>query len=233
MQKKLTRAKDANMIAIRNAHLGCGPDETLASSAPAPCTDAQAHAQQVDLPRAERAVRELLAALGEDPQREGLLDTPRRVAKMYAEVLAGRSEDAATHLARTFEVGDSRLVLLKDIRFASVCEHHLLPFIGRAHVAYLPKGRVVGLSKLARVVEVYARRAQVQERMTREIAEALMTHVEADAVLVLVEAQHYCMKMRGTKQPSSTMVTMAAQGVWEHDHEARREVLSLIKGNGC
>ena len=221
------------MIAIRNAHLGCGTDEMLASSAPAPCTDAQAHAQQVDLPRAERAVRELLAALGEDPQREGLLDTPRRVAKMYAEVLAGRSEDAATHLARTFEVGDSGLVLLKDIRFASVCEHHLLPFIGRAHVAYLPKGRVVGLSKLARVVEVYARRAQVQERMTREIAEALMTHVEADAVLVLVEAQHYCMKMRGTKQPSSTMVTMAAHGVWEHDHEARREVLSLIKGNGC
>jgi GTP cyclohydrolase I len=219
------------MIAFRNGNGSCHDhhheDETRLTA------PALVGSSLVDLPRAERAVRELLAALGEDPDREGLLDTPRRVAKMYAEVLAGREQDAGEHLARTFEVGDSGLVLLKDIRFASVCEHHLLPFIGRAHVAYLPKGRVVGLSKLARVVDVYARRPQVQERMTREIAEALMTHVEADAVLVLVEAQHYCMKMRGTKQPSSTMVTMVAQGVWEHDHAARREVLSLIRAPAC
>lgn len=221
------------MIAIRNGQAGCGDahesctggahghDESAAARALAP---------QVDLPRAERAVRELLAALGEDPAREGLLDTPRRVAKMYAEVLAGRAQDPAVHLARTFEEESQGLVLLKDIRFASMCEHHLLPFIGRAHVAYLPKGRVVGLSKLARVVEVYARRAQVQERMTRQIADALLEHVDAEAVLVLVEAQHYCMKMRGTNQPSSTMTTLVAHGLWEHDHAARREVLSLIKG---
>lgn len=221
------------MIAIKNAHAGCqhdGEHEGLEQDVLVHSDALRLVAPSVDLPRAERAVRELLLALGEDPEREGLLDTPRRVAKMYAEVFAGRAQDPARHLERTFEVGDSGLVVLKDIRFASMCEHHLLPFIGRAHVAYLPKGRVVGLSKLARVVEVYARRPQVQERMTNQIAEALARHVDADAVLVLVEAQHYCMKMRGTNQPGSTMVTMAALGRWEHDHEARREVLSLVKG---
>lgn len=186
----------------------------------------------VDLPRARAAVRELLLALGEDPDREGLQDTPGRVARMYREVLAGRAVDPATHLARTFDEGSSGLVLLRDIRFSSMCEHHMLPFVGRAHVAYLPEGRVVGLSKLARTVEAYARRLQVQERLTAQVADALVENLGTRGVLVVVESEHFCMKVRGANQPESTMVTMAARGLYESDDGARREVLSLLRGPG-
>jgi len=186
----------------------------------------------VDLPRARAAVRELLLALGEDPDREGLQDTPARVARMYREVLSGRAVDPATHLSRTFDEGSSGLVLLRDIRFSSMCEHHMLPFVGRAHVAYLPEGRVVGLSKLARTVEVYARRLQVQERLTAQVADALVDNLGTRGVLVVVESEHFCMKVRGANQPESTMVTMAARGLYESDDGARREVLSLLRGPG-
>ncbi|MCY2959437.1 MAG: GTP cyclohydrolase I FolE [Planctomycetota bacterium] len=186
----------------------------------------------VDLPRARAAVRELLLALGEDPDREGLRDTPSRVARMYREVLAGRQVDPALHLARTFDEAASGLVLLRDIRFSSLCEHHMLPFVGRAHVAYLPEGRVVGLSKLARTVETFARRLQVQERLTAQVADALVDNLGTRGVLVVVESEHFCMRVRGTNQPESTMVTMAARGLYETDDAARREVLSLLRAPG-
>ncbi|MBL8861563.1 MAG: GTP cyclohydrolase I FolE [Planctomycetes bacterium] len=184
----------------------------------------------IDLPRARAAVRELLFALGEDPGREGLEDTPSRVARLYREVLAGRQVDPGTHLARTFEEGSGGLVLLRDIRFSSLCEHHLLPFVGRAHVAYLPQGRVVGLSKLARTVETFARRLQVQERLTAQVADALVEHLGTRGALVVVESEHFCMRVRGVNQAESTMVTLAARGLYEHDEGARREVLSLLRG---
>jgi GTP cyclohydrolase I len=184
----------------------------------------------VDMPRARAAVRELLAALGEDPDREGLLDTPSRVARAFREALSGREVDPATHLVRTFDESSGGLVLLRDIRFSSLCEHHLLPFVGRAHVAYLPGERVVGLSKLARTVETFARRLQVQERLTAQIADSLVDHLATRGALVVVESEHFCMRVRGVNQPESTMVTLAARGVYERDEAARREVLSLLRG---
>ena len=182
----------------------------------------------IDLERAEMAVRNLLMALGEDPEREGLADTPRRVAKMYRELFAGISADAAVHLKRVFHEQYDEVVLLRDIDFHSLCEHHLLPFHGKAHVAYLPNGKVVGLSKLARTVDAFARRPQVQERMTCQIADALMTHLEPKGVVVVVEAEHLCMKMRGVQKPNGTMVTSAVRGTFKESPAARSEVMSLI-----
>ena len=156
----------------------------------------------IDLERAEMAVRNLLVALGEDPDREGLTDTPRRVAKMYRELFAGIAADPAVHLKRVFHEQYDEVVLLRDIDFHSLCEHHLLPFHGKAHVAYLPNGKVVGLSKLARTVDAFARRPQVQERMTCQIADALMEHLAPKGVVVVVEAEHLCMKMHAA--PRST-----------------------------
>ena len=189
----------------------------------------------VDHQRIERAVREILIAVGEDPEREGLVETPARVARAYAETFAGLREDAGTHLARTFEheaSGDD-VVMLRDIEFASLCEHHLAPFLGRAHVAYLPSGgRVTGLSKLARTVDVFARRPQLQERLTAQIADALVEHLRPRGVAVLVEGEHMCMRVRGAKKADAKMVTTAMRGVYTEDRELRREVLVLLRDAG-
>ena len=185
----------------------------------------------IDLERAEMAVRNLLMALGEDPDREGLVDTPRRVAKMYRELFAGISADPAVHLKRVFHELYDEVVLLRDIDFHSLCEHHLLPFHGKAHMAYLPNGKVVGLSKLARTVDAFARRPPVQERMTCQIADALMEHLDPKGVVVVVEAEHLCMKMRGVQKPNGTMITSAVRGTFKESAAARAEVMSLI--NNC
>lgn len=189
---------------------------------------------QIDLPAAEQAVRDLLGALGHDVTEPGLCDTPRRVAKMYGELFAGLNDDPAKHLSRTFPEQCDEIVLLRDIDFASICEHHLLPFIGRAHVAYLPSDCVVGLSKLARTVDAYARRPQVQERLTAQIADALMTHLNARGALVVIESEHFCMKIRGVNKPNSVMVTSAVRGHFKTNPAARAEAMALIgKRSGC
>lgn len=198
-----------------------GPKLEMATLIPGP--------SPVDQERIRRAVRELLAAIGEDPDRDGLLDTPARVARAYSELFGGLHEDAATHLERTFEQDSEDVVSLRDIEFSSVCEHHLLPVFGRAHVAYLPsQRRVVGLSKLARTVDVFARRPQLQERMTAQIADALMQHLEPQGSLVVVEAEHMCMKMRGVRKTQPVMTTIAHRGVFTADRGLRQEVLSLL-----
>jgi GTP cyclohydrolase I len=183
----------------------------------------------VDLARIEHAVREIILAVGDDPDRDGLADTPRRVAKAYRELFSGLHENPARHLGRVFEQDCDEMIVLRDIDFFSLCEHHLLPFQGRAHVAYLPKGgKVVGLSKLARTVEVYARRPQVQERLTNQIADALMQHLDAAGVAVVIEAEHLCMKMRGVSKPHSAMLTSALRGVFKEDAATRSEVMQLM-----
>jgi GTP cyclohydrolase I len=184
----------------------------------------------VDQERIRRAVREILLAVGEDPDREGLLETPDRVARMYAEVFAGLHQDPAIHLRKLFTQEYDEMVLVKGIRFASFCEHHLLPFTGIAHVAYLPKGRVVGLSKIPRVVDLLARKPQVQERLTVEIAELLMTELEAKGVAVVVDAEHSCMTIRGVRKEGSSCVTSAMLGAFRDKPATRAEVLGLLRG---
>jgi GTP cyclohydrolase I len=186
----------------------------------------------VDAKRIERAVREILLAVGEDPDREGLEETPRRVAKAYREMFAGLHEDAGAHLARQFSQQGEGPVVVRDIAFTSVCEHHLLPFTGRAHVAYIPAhGRVTGLSKLARTVDVYARRPQMQERMTTEIADALVEHLDPLGVAVVVEAEHSCLRLRGARKEGAEMVTSAFRGVLRDDRALREEVLRSMRGD--
>jgi len=183
-----------------------------------------------DTARIERAVHELLAAVGEDPCRDGLLNTPSRVARMWSELLAGYRENPAAHLATTFDVAHGELVLVKDIAFSSMCEHHMLPFTGHAHIAYLPAaGRVTGLSKLARLVDGFARRLQVQERLTVQIADALEAMLEPAGVLVVVDAEHTCMGLRGIRKPGSSTVTTSARGVYRDDSCARAEVLGFLR----
>jgi len=187
-----------------------------------------------DRPRMERAVREMLLAIGEDPAREGLTDTPARVARSWQELFAGLGEEAGVHLSRTFEQESEDLVTLADIEFTSFCEHHLLPVFGRAHIAYLPsRRRVVGLSKLARTVEVFARRPQLQERITAQIADALMEHLAPVGALVVVEAEHMCMKMRGVRKQQPVMKTMAARGRHREDAALREETLLLLLGRSA
>ena len=183
---------------------------------------------RVDIPRIERAVREILLAVGEDPDREGLLKTPNRVARAYGELMAGLQEDPKRHLKTVFNERYDEVVLLKDIEFHSLCEHHLLPFTGRAHVAYLPDGKVVGLSKLARLVEGFARRPQVQERLTTQIADALMEELSPIGAACVVQATHTCMTMRGAKKHGSTMVTSALRGIFKENPASRSEILSLM-----
>lgn len=185
-------------------------------------------ADDVDLPRIEAAVREILDAVGEDPDREGLLETPARVARMYVEMFAGLRHDPGRHLAKVFTEKYDEIVLVRDISFCSMCEHHLLPFTGTAHIGYLPSGRVVGLSKLARVVEETARRPQVQERMTEQIADLIEDRLEARGVAVVCQATHSCMTMRGVRKPGSLCVTSAMRGVFRTDASSRAEVLNLI-----
>ena len=183
----------------------------------------------VDIAKAETAVRMLLEAIGEDPNREGLVDTPKRVAKMYTELLSGMDEDASTHLSKVFTVENSDIVIEKDITFYSMCEHHMMPFFGKVHIAYLPKDKVVGLSKLARTVEVYARRLQIQEQLTNQIANAIMTELDARGVLVMIEAEHTCMTMRGVKKPGSKTITYARRGEFETDDSMVSSVLALMR----
>ena len=182
-----------------------------------------------DQEKIKQAVRLLLEGIGEDTDREGLRETPDRVARMYTELMAGMDADAGGHLAKVFSVADSELVLVKDIEFQSLCEHHLLPFFGKVHVAYIPDGRVTGLSKLARTVEVYARRLQIQERMTGQIADAVMEHLKPRGVMVLAEAEHMCMTMRGVRKPGSKTVTIAARGVFEKDTALQSRFMELIR----
>jgi GTP cyclohydrolase I len=182
----------------------------------------------VDLPKIERAVRDILSAVGENPDREGLLKTPNRVARAYAELMAGLKEDPRKHLKTVFHERYDEVVLLRDIEFHSLCEHHLLPFTGRAHVAYLPDGKVVGLSKLARLVEGYARRPQVQERLTSLIADALMEELNPIGAACVIEATHTCMTIRGAKKPGSTMVTSALRGIFKENPSSRAEILTLM-----
>lgn len=169
----------------------------------------------IDQEKIKQAVRLLLEGIGEDVNREGLLDTPDRIARMYGEIYGGMEEDAATHLSKVFHVDNSEMVMEKDITFYSTCEHHMLPFYGKVHIAYIPDGKVVGLSKLARTVEVFARRLQLQEQLTGQIADALMTHMQPKGVIVMVEAEHMCMTMRGIKKPGSQTVTVARRGAFE------------------
>ncbi|MEH7110134.1 MULTISPECIES: GTP cyclohydrolase I FolE [Bacillaceae] len=178
----------------------------------------------------EQAVRLILEAIGEDPNREGLLDTPKRVAKMYEEVFSGLNEDPKLHFETIFSEDHEELVLVKDIPFYSMCEHHLVPFFGKAHVAYIPKnGRVTGLSKLARAVEAVAKRPQLQERITSTIADSIMEKLDPHGVMVVVEAEHMCMTMRGVKKPGSKTVTTAVRGNLSDNPIARSEILNLIK----
>ena len=181
----------------------------------------------VDQPRIARAVREILCAIGEDPDREGLLETPQRVARMYAELFQGLNQDPAVHLQKFFTEKYDSMVIVKDIEFHSMCEHHLLPFIGKVHIGYIPQGRVVGLSKVARVVETVSRRPQLQERMTEMIADLLMQELGALGVGVVVEATHACMTLRGVRKPGSYCVTSAMKGTFRSRPSTRAEFLNL------
>lgn len=182
----------------------------------------------IDTERIKKAVREILLAVGEDAEREGLKKTPERVARMYTELLGGMHEDVKKHLNSKFTEKYDEVVLLRDIPFYSICEHHLMPFIGSAHVAYLPTGAVLGVSKLARIVDCFARRLQTQERLTFQIADFLMESLKSQGVAVILEASHSCMTIRGIKKPGSVMVTSALRGLFRKDPRSRNEVLSLM-----
>ncbi len=201
-----------------------------ANSNPVAAGSTTASRPGVDQDRVERAVRELLAAVGEDPDREGLLETPARVARMYAELFRGLHEDPRVHLKKFFTEKYDEIVLVRDISFNSVCEHHLLPFMGSAHIGYLPNGKVIGLSKLARVVESVSHRPQVQERMTETIADLLVDELGAKGVAVVIEATHTCMTIRGIRKPGSLCVTSAMRGIFRSHMSSRAEVMTLIHG---
>jgi GTP cyclohydrolase IA len=184
----------------------------------------------VDLERLERAVREILYAIGEDPDRDGLLRTPQRVAEMYAEICSGLQEDPSRHLIVTFEANHDEMVLVRDIPLYSICEHHLAPFHGQAHVAYIPgdDGRITGLSKIARLVDGFAKRPQVQERMTTQIADAMVEVLQPRGAFVMIEAEHLCMSMRGVRKPGSLTLTSAVRGLFKDSAATRAEVMALI-----
>jgi GTP cyclohydrolase I len=186
--------------------------------------------ENVDTKAVERAVRDILVAIGENPGREGLRDTPNRVARMYGELFGGMFEDPAKQLVVHFTEQYDEMVVLRDIPFYSMCEHHLLPFMGKAHLAYLPRGKVVGVSKLARVVEICARRPQVQERLTSQIADLLMDKLEAKGAGVIIEAEHTCMTIRGAKKPGSIMITSAMRGLFKSNLATRTEAIKLLTG---
>lgn len=183
----------------------------------------------VDQKKIKEAVTLLLEGIGEDVSREGLKETPDRIARMYTEIFSGMDETPAEHLSKTFSVNGSDMVVEKDIVFYSTCEHHLMPFYGKAHVAYIPDGKVVGLSKLARCVEVFAKRPQIQEKMTAQIADAIMEYLKPKGVMVMAEAEHMCMTMRGVKKPGSKTVTFAARGVFEEDERLQGKFFGMVK----
>ncbi len=183
----------------------------------------------VDKQKVEKAIALLLEGIGEDVNREGLLDTPQRVARMYEEICGGLDETADEHLARTFTSTNNEMVIEKDITFYSLCEHHLMPFFGKAHIAYIPDGKVVGLSKLARTVEVFARRPQIQEQLTVQIADAIMEHLNPKGVMVYLEAEHLCMSMRGIKKPGSKTITTACRGEFLENESLKQQMLLALK----
>jgi GTP cyclohydrolase I len=188
------------------------------------------HAPEIDQERIAAAVREILFAIGEDPDRDGLLDTPNRVARMYAEICAGLHQEPSEHLATVFEADHDEMVMVRDIPMYSLCEHHLIPFIGKAHVAYIPNrsGNVIGLSKVARLVDGYAKRPQVQERLTRQVADALEEHLQPRGVLVVVEAEHLCMSMRGVRKAGSSTVTSSVTGIFRANVATRTEAMRFL-----
>lgn len=183
----------------------------------------------MDKRKIEQGVNLIIEGIGEDIKREGLRETPKRVANMCEELLAGMSVDASEIMKKTFEVKNTQVVLEKDISFYSLCEHHMLPFFGSVHIAYMPQKRVIGLSKLARLVEIYARRLQIQERMTNDIAEAIINYSDVESVMVVIEAEHMCMSMRGIKKRGCKTVTIACKGVFDLNMSARQEILNMIK----
>ncbi len=183
----------------------------------------------IDEKKIESAIRLWMEGIGEDVEREGLKETPQRIARMSAEIFGGLSMDAADYLKKTFPAVNNEMILEKDITFYSMCEHHLLPFYGKAHIAYIPKERVVGLSKLARTVDIFARRPQIQEQMTAQIADAIMDHLVPEGVMVVIEAEHMCMTMRGIKKPGTHTLTYVCRGSFQHDLEKQRTVLDLIR----
>lgn len=184
---------------------------------------------RMDQEKIEQAIRLLLEGIGENPEREGLVDTPKRIARMYEEICGGMYESAEEHLQKTFTAENTEMVMEKDITFYSMCEHHMLPFYGKVHIAYVPDGKVVGLSKLARTVEVYARRLQLQEQMTVQIADALMEHLAPRGVMVYTEAEHMCMTMRGVKKPGSKTVSVALRGVFEENEKLQNMFFQMVK----
>ena len=210
-----------------DTHLDGAPDLNVPDPLPLP----PELAPSIDRPRIEAAVREILAAIGEDPDRDGLLDTPARVARMYAETCAGLHDDPARHLKVTFDAGHDEMIMVRDIALYSMCEHHLVPFYGTAHVAYIPNvdGRVTGLSKLARLVEGFARRPQVQERLTTQVADAIEASLAPRGVLVVIEAEHMCMAMRGIRKAGASTVTSAVRGIFRSDAAARAEAMRFIE----
>lgn len=183
---------------------------------------------KMDKAKIEAGVRLILAGIGEDLNREGLQETPARIARMYEEICGGMYEDAKTHLTKTFTVANDGMVLEKDIVFYSTCEHHMMPFYGKTHIAYIPDGKVVGLSKLARTVEVFAKRLQIQEQMTGQIADAIMEYLSPKGVMVVVEAEHMCMTMRGVKKPGSKTMTVATRGVFDTDEHLKEQFFHLL-----
>lgn len=182
----------------------------------------------MDKDKIKAAITMLLEAIGEDPNREGLLETPERISRMYEEICGGMTEDPAEVLEKTFSVDSNEMVLEKDIHFYSMCEHHMLPFFGNIHIAYIPDGKVVGISKLARTVEVYARRLQIQEQMTNQVAEAIMENLKPKGVMVLAEAEHMCMTMRGVKKPGTKTVTIACKGVFAEDESLKTQFYHML-----
>lgn len=182
----------------------------------------------IDQEKVKQGIRLILEGIGEDISREGLLDTPDRIARMYEEIFGGMEEDAGVHLSRTFHADHSEMVIERDITFYSTCEHHMLPFYGKAHIAYIPDGKVVGLSKLARTVEVFARRLQLQEQLTGQIADTLMEHMQPKGALVMIEAEHMCMTMRGIKKPGSQTVTVARRGIFETEPEWEERFFRIL-----
>lgn len=182
----------------------------------------------VDEKKIQEAARLLLEGIGEDINREGLKETPERIARMYTEIFSGMEEDPAQHLRKTFHVDSSEIVLEKDIVFYSTCEHHLMPFYGKAHVAYIPDGKVVGISKLARTVEVFAKRLQLQEQLTSQVADAIMEHLEPKGVMIMIEAEHMCMTMRGVKKPGTKTVTLATRGLFQDNQELQNRFFQLL-----
>lgn len=183
----------------------------------------------MDLKKIEEGVKLILEGVGEDISREGLIETPKRVAKMYEEVFAGLTQNADEHLAKTFAVDNNEMVIEKDITLYSMCEHHLMPFYGKAHIAYIPNGKVVGLSKLARTVDVFAKRPQIQEKLTHQIADAIMENLKPKGVIVAIEAEHLCMTMRGVKKPNTKTFTFVCRGEFEKNQDLKNTFLSIIR----